>query len=665
VSILGFRENIRQVYLYDYRVFICGVDVSNYVQSIDFTDANRSGQGTADIVLTNPFDQWVITSTNISGKWRAGQDRYSEAPKRNIWQAKKLLSKKLVISRKNGGDPETTFVDSSMDRSSLEMSGTSRSEVEGDFLQRYSFGPGSCIFTRFDTVKIFQKHPMDSWESNSWFERYTGTVENQPFSTNYTSGESTISIHAFDVRATMAGMRLSANPFQNASYNTEQAKKNVAFFSDSAWFFKDWYPTPDQLKANAGVTADNIFAGKSFVDAISMIVTGKIGWATTTDPQKVEVGPGVGQFKPGSVYTYLPPDFTGPPRSGGTLRNLETWDNLTILGANDQGKPRNKFLTLREVNKIGSQSFWTKQYSPLSGFLHWLLPDGGLSISSMIRTSYDGMNNIMDSPDWTTRFELMSKICSSVDYEFSVTGSGDIVMEFPMYDFSPKHFGKNSALYQVNNHIKSDNISDMSGDICTGIESSSASSELAKNLLQEDIAKARTAVAIVPTADQPPNRSVCVSPILASRFGARIQPITFSGISSQAALDKITVIEFQKRLCMSSKMSIEMDYRPFLRPNRPMEHVTRNRIGRIISVTTRLPSGKDASISITTDAVRTPLLKRNSSGKLITTYQTVFGGETLSLSYNSILEQTEGKLDPNQGIVRMDPTSRNAPVKTN
>jgi hypothetical protein len=626
---ISFKEQQRTVLYHDYMVFVCGVDISPWVQSLEITYTDRNGPGSADIVLTNPFNQWILTSDNFNNIYRNTNDRFSEKAKLKIYNRKQELSQQFFIRyntsrHKSSKDP----------KSAME-----------DFQRRYSFGPGSCIFSKFDTVKIFIKNPYDSPSTDRWIPAFTGTIGNRPVTSNYVTGASSVSLHCYDIRATMTGMRIAVNGFNNSMWQTsEGGKKNTIFIdSDAAGFFKDYYPTNNQRVAGT----DHIFSGFSFVDMVSLIVTGRYNWVSPSSksksgPNGVVGGQGTGFFSPGKVIKYSNPKNTQAIESG-KVGSLESWDNLCLFGT------KSDFWTKKECVSIGENSFWQDKHSPLHGQMHFLIPASGLQISGMIRTSFEGLNNIMATPDWTDRFSLISKVCQQIDYEWSVTGNGDIIFEFPMYDFLPENFGGHNTVYTVEKHLESDMISEEEGEVISGLESQSLSPSLVQGEMMKPFAQAAQAQAVLGqlTYDLPV-RAVVYSNVLASKYGVKLANQTFTGVANLQALEKISAIEFSKRLADANKLSMTFTYRPYLRPNRPLLHQEKNRVGRITSVRLSLPSyDQSPAISVSLNCVKTPLLKNSKIE-----YQTIAGGEAMPISYNAIYERPDKTGNPDtSGVI--------------
>lgn len=648
-GIIKFVEEQRTVMLYDYLVYICGVDVSAFVEELNLYYQDRNGQGSVDIVLSNPFDQWIMTSSNLRKVYRTSQDRYSEMAKKEIYDRKKYLSQFITIKPTASPDQYLNYKDPIQipqyyDKLALQ---NLPDLVKSQFNERYGFGPGTCVFSRFDTVKIFIKNPTDPPDQDRWIPAFTGTVENKPFATDYVNGKSSVSIHAYDIRASMQNMRIGVNPVQNQLFNQETQARS-AFFSDAAGLFADFYPTGQQR-----TPYDNIFAGLSFPDMVSMIITGKTGWAKPGGtPTEIENGKGIGNFKPGIVYTYAN-KRNSQARTNNRESSLEKWDNLCLFGVRSFSDKtpvaRNSFLTFKECKSVGTTSFWKQPNSPTDGFMHFLLPDQGLKIADMIVSSVTGYNNIMSSPDWTNRYALVSQICQQIDYEWSVTGSGDIIFEFPMYDFHPEDFGANAPIYSLGSHLVSDEISDEGGELISGLEASSLSSDMAQRLVEQKLQGIP-----LPAAVQGDMRTVVVSNTLASKYGARIASVSLMGVvNDKSALDKLAQIEFNKRLADANKLTVNFSpIRPWLRPNRPLKHTERNRIGKTTSIRINMPSLREPTISVALNAVRLPI---STDGRTIS-YQTISGGESSPLSYNAIFEQPTG--NPDSGITVYDPNKK-------
>ena len=646
-GVINFVEEQRQVYLHDFLVYVCGVDISAHVKELRITYTDKSAPGSVDISLSNPFDQWILTEANFAGNWRRTNDRYTEEEKYQIFQNKKNLSIQSVagkLDKVSAVKQNSTYSNSVYGNYQAIQNNEAANQ---DFLQRYTFGPGSCVFSMMDTVKIFIKNPTDPVESDRWIPAFTGTVETKPFSTNFINGESQITLICYDIRAMLNHMRIGVNPYTNSSWqrggpSASQRQQQVFVDQVSAGIFSDYYPSLKTGGADKDPRFDNIFQGKSFVNMMGMITCGQEGWISEPGNKLAphKTGQGIGFFTPGKVYRYANPNFKNA--SGNNLiTSLEEWDNLCLFGTyNNQIKNNTpNWLTFKDCDYIGKNSFWTSSalgsgtdaFTPLNGQVHFLIPAQGLNISDMISTSVNGIQNIMGTPEWSSRLSLINNACEMVDYDFSVTGSGDIIFEFPMYDFSPDNYGNNKSVYIGDKHVISEQISDEGGEVISAVEVQGASSQLVQEAINTAMKSSNPALAL----QEVPKR-VAFSNFMVAKCGVRIASKTFTGVPI-SQLHVMATLELQKRLADANKMSIDLSYRPFLRPNRPFFHAERKRLGKTTQVSLNITPLREATVSMSLHCVRTPLLQGSGAEAQIV-YQHVFGGEGMTLSYNTVFE---------------------------
>lgn len=652
-GVIRFIERQRTVFLHDFIVYVCGVDISPYVKSLEVTYTDRNSPSSADIILTNPFDQWVLRNENFRGSWRLGPGKYSESPKYSIFKNKRLLSAQTMKIKvdKTRNNPANSSPLPPTDPSLLVDRGAFTPTAlalgaDQDFMQRYTFGPGSLIFSRFDTVKIFIKNPSDPDTADRWIPAFTGTIEGKNFSTDFVDGKSNVNLQCYDCRHILQGMRVAVNPITNSNFTTldATARQQTAVIDQwDAGFFADIYPTNVRDQQY-----DNIFAGLGFADSVSLLLTGKTNWVNGKSPVEGFKGASFGFFQPGQVYRYANPEnssakpATGNPNSV-FVTDLEAWDNLCLFSG-VQG-----FWSEQKCRATGASSFWSSSVTnsktsttPLNGNVHWLIPAEGLSVTNSIIQSTAGFTNVTGTLDWTDRYSLLTNFLKKIDYECTVTGAGDIVLEFPLYDFYPENFGSNSTLYVFDKHAKDENIADESGDIVTALEVTTQSVDIAQGAA--DTAQSNqqhTQLGIGP-------RAVVISPIMASRFGVRVQAMTVTGIA-QGQLGTFATYEFQKLLADTNKTSFNATYRPFLRPNRPVLHQTRNRIGKTTTIRLNLPALQACTMSIAMHCVRSPIYV---DGDI--SYMHITGGAAMALSYNTVRENPNGSAaNNNSGILVM------------
>jgi len=644
MGVVNFTEQIRGVQLIDFLVYVCGVEISPYIKSMEVSHSDRGGIGSVSLVLANPFDQWILTEQNLRGQFRRSKDRYSEDPKARIYYKKKAFSNLRIKPKQNNPQKGTGLQYDGDDKSNIDP--VVDTLVASNLLDRYTFGPGTCVFSKLDPIRIFLKNPSDSSDKNRWVPFYTGTIDTRPFTTDFVSGESSIMIGSYDVRGAMQGMRVSLNPYPNTIMQAGApgvAGSNpsvITFNSDDVGFFKDYYPSLTQSNS----AFSNVFAGKRFVDAVSLIVTGQTEWVNSNKLTVTKEGTGIGSFEPGEVIRYLPAGARRSVKSPNTERTLEKWDNLCLFGESKT------WWSEAKCRQWGEGSFYDGKFHPFVGKMHFLLPDSSLDISTMLDSNFDGVNGIMANPDWTDRYTLLSQICSNIDYQWGVTGAGDIIFEFPMYDLRPENFGSNSTIYIADRHVLRENISDEGGEVLAGLESSSVSANIGERDAQQQVNETERLLGVSNM------RKVVFSNTLAWKYGAKIHHVSFTGVSTPEALARLTLIEFQKRLAEANKLSLDIIFRPMLRPNRPLlyNEPKRNRLGKTTNVSFGFSMFTEPTMSVGIGCVRTPIMQTDASGKRTIQYQHIAGGIGMALSYNELLEGPFPLGNPDSGLTVRD-----------
>jgi hypothetical protein len=312
--------------------------------------------------------------------------------------------------------------------------------------------------------------------------------------------------------------------------------------------------------------------------------------------------------------------------------NLEAWHNLCLLG-NSAGT----YLTFDEVTTLGQGTVLDPlQGSPYNGRLLMLLPDKGIPASSFAQVDLDGVKDFQQGVSFQTRFELVNHICEQIDYQWYVTPNGDVAMEFPMYDFTPKAFGRYKSVLTLDKHAISASIEDEASDVPTAMIVTAQESSAQAGAVTQDLVNAVQ-----------PNRLVVYAPLLAARLGANVEqvssPVSVGGAISGGGgkmfggglkgAEAWALLQMQKRLGQSSTLSLPSPYRPWILPNRPFHHVSRERIGITANI--------QHSLTINQTCQTTPVLwfvkKKHSDGKY--RYPTS-GGENMPINYSTGVAKT-------------------------
>lgn len=129
-------------------------------------------------------------------------------------------------------------------------------------------------------------------------------------------------------------------------------------------------------------------------------------------------------------------------------------------------KPIPNTYSEREVDLIIAATTWEGPWSPWSGLFHYLQPSSTSQIESLIELEKPPQFNNQEV-EWNDRASILDDLCSKLDYQWWVTPIGDIVFEFPMYDFFPTAFGAFAPVMIFNHHLKSAEYVDEAQDIPT------------------------------------------------------------------------------------------------------------------------------------------------------------------------------------------------------
>jgi len=226
--------------------------------------------------------------------------------------------------------------------------------------------------------------------------------------------------------------------------------------------------------------------------------------------------------------------------------------------------------------------------------------------------------------DWVSRYELLLRLCKDADYQMYISGCGDVIFEFPMYDFSPSDYGSvYEKLYTINFHLISDDINDEGGQPVSALQITSTflSEELNTNPVSGNTSQDK------PQLYNQLNRTI-FSNVLASRIGVHLETIQVVGVTDTDKLVQLGMIEFNKRLAAMNTFDMEHLYRPFLGINRPIYHAQKERMGITTSVNDTWNIRQDATTKTSLAFTR----KKENDGR----WRFITGGEATPISYSTI-----------------------------
>ena len=268
---------------------------------------------------------------------------------------------------------------------------------------------------------------------------------------------------------------------------------------------------------------------------------------------------------------------------------METWYSLCAFGSPvrnsedflqfDLGKLR--YWTLAEVKFAGERTVTTMSWAPDAQAVHMIEPGTSttaLPIFQEVKV-INSDNAVASSRGFTNRLELLNKACDLVDYRFWVTGSGDIVFEFPQYDFSPNDYGRWGEVLTFDSHVLEEDLNEEATEIPTvmvGTRSLTGN----QNTNQADGTYENF------TGDL---KVVVWVPALAARLGINKTDVVFPRVVSNDRLLQLTYMAFQKKLGTFTQYSMTTSYRPWILPNKPVFNKYRSRYALTESVSFNLP----------------------------------------------------------------------------
>lgn len=686
-----FEEKRNTVYYHDLRVFIFGADVTPWLtSSVTLSRADRNGINTLSFELSNVNRAFEITEGNIGANNELNLNNIELDELNNLYVATTAtgrtkpirnfrltdpyaadgmyseLAKAIIF--KNKEDSPTNFKHAVQSFGPVKGSRrtgaritnqnitNNASQTTDSTTTRYPMNIGSLVFHKYDPVRFFVKNPF-SRSDNEWTCEFTGYLDMKPFSQDYVNGTSVIRITCQDIRVLLQNMRINTNPA------AQTGNENLLFFGNA----------PQGIisdKAEAGIFNDFIVGGnrlghslfgQTFVQSMKFLLLGKLNNGRYSS--------GVGKLTEGITMRYNPNSST---------RNqvMEKWNNIIQFGAyplpvvadaaprvpegatslaggatgplpppetetfpqtsagNGLGQSTERFMTKGEMEALGRNTLDGGRGAPDVARVHFLIPMEGGPLTNLVEGQIVD-TRVTARVEWATRLELITQLCKNIDYQFYVSGMGDIIFEFPHYDFMPTDYNdRYNPLYTFTDHLQADNINDEGGTPISALEVTSRT-------LREDLRG---------NTDDPKNtdvgltvelRRTIFSNTLASRIGVHVETHSIPGISrippfgrnngtdAQIRLAQYGLIEFNKRLSNYNKFDINATYRPFMGLNRPIYHTRKNRMAITENITYTWRIRQEVTLEMSLNYTR-----KLEGDK----FRFITGGERQPISYRSIFD---------------------------
>lgn len=687
----GFAERAYQVFHHDIRVYIQGVDVSNWLEgSVVITNNVGTEPNSCDITLNNALDRFVLTPDNFAGIWRLSPPGevadYDETAKHSIYEIKNPIGNNPIDDRSGG--------------------------------RMWPLEYYCSIFHAMDPIRVWIRNPMNI-ELNEWIPMFCGYVVNVGDANDYVRHGSTITLGCKDIRHLMAKMRTNRNSVLWVQPGNELTENNtrastirgnevptaVGGGAFSPNFFEDlvvinrtmsdpwstmnlWqiikyltYSTTsaegilnvtneaelhiveedlnrarEQLAA-LPANAQNTTRREALTRLIATLESRATNGNNTTgappltqsqptpvntanvasvsadqnqsiapNPQAaVRVGPNgmvanpshgrsrIGRITKGKTYAYPSPlaladievETEGATNDEVSSQNvcLANFTNIVMFGFPDResgpdGLVENpvidqstipKYWTEAQVQEAGKWTRSNRSWAPDVQMVHVLKPKVSSAGAAVIRENHyiDG-GAVNTQYQWMSRLDLLAEACEMTDYRFYVSGSGDLIFEFPMYDFYPADFSTLNRgwqqVYEFNSDLVSDSYNPESGEIVNCVIAVGGMTGYSQ--FAEAGSGDQSSTALSPE-DQP--HAIVYCPTLTGRHGVNVKTLALPRIQSVERLQQIATINMQKWFGQANNYSMEAAYRPWFGLNRVAFNAFRNRYALAESITHTIP----------------------------------------------------------------------------
>lgn len=641
--VLEFIEGENYTPYVDALIYVQGVDITALVKGqLQWQMSDVAGHNTLSLELANDDDRLVLTPQNFAEtkarEWGMieGVDVDYSRPAFSHYEREKREIFNLKIGEEL--NPEGRLSDGSR------------------FFTRFPLAPNTPIIQKMDPIRMWvpvPHFPHSRWDTEEWFwiPAFTGYVNDVSVEDNYITGASTLKVECADFRAMiLRGMRLS---FDAATGITDPS--SAVFGAPVSTELSGISITEENISFQDSIFADvisgNIFGqpgvDKKIEEAVADILLGQKEIKDSDVPDSVVEPPdwldeegkrkfeennrrrlkGVKGVRNGGVYEY-----THEASERDRRAFLEEWHRLAVFG------PKRRPWTTMEVMEVGRETKTGGVYAPNNIALYSLVPAAGSGSGPRGLADVGSLNAQMSHDvSWNTRDDVLKQLVESIDYQLFVTGTGDILLEFPMTDFNPEDFGEFSSAFSVEHHVENANLASEAGELPCGVLSTigfGVGAPAPGGLLGNMISKA-----------------FAWSPTIARRCGVRIHTISHPYLlhTQQQVSAQLCAIELQKLLADANNFDVGIKYRPYLTPNRPFEHKRRSRIGKTVTVGHSAgigDSSASASTSVSLNHPRTWTGQRDENGEKI--YETLAGGRSTPLSMK--VGFSEGSITAASGI---------------
>ena len=448
-----------------YRVFVAGFEVTEDCTDVSSTWVNGRAPSFVNLTLLNLNDKYVIRRDDMVSLYPGEIAQFAKAvPDSDLSKTYDAIVNQKQIPLNSVADYKSTK--SKMVRYKQNPAFSIPVNPTNEFTGApqgtkpypiYPFIEGKSIFHQNDPVRVFMQDPFDP---EVWYYFFAGFITQITDSVNGVALEKTITINCEDVSKSLRYCRYTINPgirdpeliktgtdlIKFSGYSSPLVNKN---FQEAA----DYTVFGDLVKNNPPSSA---------LESVPVVVQ-----STGARFNRLILKSGAGNFKPLPLkqrcYTIAP--ASNPERSTTTLENWQnvilnhvvTLNDLDILRAQSnnpessqtviqslKAKVRaaqnaNNFvasLTQEIITTIGTD---TANYPVDGGTLLMLLPEGLGKLGEDV-VAKDFVSSISMTSEFKDRRSLMYDLVDRVEFCFYADPKGNLIIEFPLYDFEPSDF---------------------------------------------------------------------------------------------------------------------------------------------------------------------------------------------------------------------------------
>jgi murein DD-endopeptidase MepM/ murein hydrolase activator NlpD len=628
-----FSENDYQVYYHDVIVYIQGADVSDWLEgAISIKYGTNKDPNTCDFTLNNAGNRFVLTPENLAGKWRTSTNSvnndYDESAKETIFRFKSDPAKNPPDPASNGlvwplshwstifhkydpirvwiRNPAARLVDGALADEWLPVF---TGYITNFPTKENHINAGSTLQIHAEDIRTIMQNMRVNTNSYLYIKQgneaqFPSTSklpeQKQPNTLRFGPNSNVHMKNTF-----FKDLLLSANtddPWAQLSF--KEVVESLTFANDAYVVINRSQNVKRSIDQNNSYTKrirdteklqGTPLSAEEKEDIQQQVLFDEKSKNLSGDPPKTENssspanGSSSTQSRLGRMQRGLFHNQGYPSDREKQIQFLEQWYSLCAFGSpirdNKDYLKFNlgdlRYWTSTEVKQAGINTQTFAPWAPDAQAVHLIEP--GLNTSALpVFKEYKMIENDNISAvtrDFTNRLELLDKACSIVDYRFWVTGTGDLVFEFPQYDFNPKDYGRWENVLTFDRHIISEDLDEEASDIPTvmvGTNSTLPISGIDPN--QGERAQVSNA-----------NRVVVWSPVLTVRLGVNVHYENYPRVTDKDRLLTLTHMAFQKKLGTFTRYKMETNYRPWVQPNRPIYNKYKSRYALTESVSFNLP----------------------------------------------------------------------------